>query len=373
MIMANNLSTIEICKLAIDSIDKRYSESGKLLKATFLLGPSKAVINKGSITVENKSQGNTNSENNSDQNSNNPNESFIRYNYSVLEAATKLCFNSSFKNEADNTPNSNQTQNREQEQKKPAILTVTCTIPEEGHTVWTLYVNKKATANLDKIINALRSGKFDAAYNIAKSAMKKTVVDAGAAPEATSGVDFTGSAYTSSGSPYDGIIPLSAETHITHKETVAPFIGKCNWAFDAGKSDDNADGVNLNLAVAPIDAKTGKPKESTIFKTVYNILGNVDNPVSMFIDSIIGANKQGDSNSSEKSTDPTKTLSDFIHGKFYCDGDFKQSNSYVNFLKIKKFIVTLLQKELIEFVKTESMTDDKYPARLKSANSFVYF
>ena len=371
--MANNLGNIEICKLAIDSIDKRYSESGKLLKATFLLGPSKAVINKGSITVEDKSQNSNNSENNSNQNSNNSSESFIKYNYSILEAATRLCFDSSFKNEADSAPNSNQIQNTEQREKKPATLTVECTIPEEGYTIWTLYINKEATDNLDKIINALRSGKFEAAYNIAKNAMKKTVLDTGTAPEATVSVDSTGTASTDSGAPYDGIIPLSAETHILHKETVAPFIGKCNWAFDAGKSDDNADGVNLNLAVAPIDAKTGKPKEATIFKTVYNILGNVDNPVSMFIDSIIGANKQGDSNNDERSTDPTKKLSDFIHGKFYCEGDFKQSNSYVNFLKIKKFIVTLLQKELIEFAKSESMTDEKYPARLKSANSFVYF
>jgi hypothetical protein len=374
--MANQ---ILICKKDIDSPSNRNTKDGKLLKAVFLLNPSKAVVmyGKAEVTInENISANNTQSSTDSTENTqqsntqqsntpqsnttpsgnseSNSSESYTYDNhYSILEAYNNLCFiNNKMLFEADDATTDNTDTEATRNFVVGRTINVKVLLPDEGYTIWTLAVEQSAIGGVNKIVSALKSKNFKAAFNIAKEAMRR--------------VDDRN---------FDALVPIKAETYITPTQNIAPFIGQCRWAFDAGTRDDNESGLNLNIAIAPINAKDGKPLERTIYKSVYNITGDIsDGKLDFLFNTSRGSTQQQNSrygnDDNNEDVDPSEAVSKYLNGKFKCIGD---SSMYKNFLSIKKYIQDLLKKNVIEYVPNESMLPTRYESTLKSANSFVYF
>lgn len=365
----------------ISFLKNSTAETQKLLKAVFLLGPSKAVLSNGNVIVskvkidqdvEDDQSENQDNETQTDESSeDSSNES---YNYTILEALSLLRYNKvyedddsskedSIKNseespkEDDSDEEKSDTKNDVDDKNKEDTdhefsdtdLEVVVNLPNEGCTKWHIRLNN--ITNENKVIAALKSKKFKAAYDIA-NAQAASIVEEGQSAE--------------------GITILSATTMLDKKkEQLAPFIGKCRWAFDVGTDDNNAESLDLEIAIAPIDGKSKKPMERTVYHTVFNIVGDITNGSLEGFDTLDKIKEfMADNEDSDRDNDASEVLHKWLQSNFRCVGD---SSMYDDFLKVRKFIDNNLKKKTIEFSKNDSSSIANYIPVIKSAKSFISF
>ena len=365
----------------ISFIKNSTAETQKLLKAVFLLGPSKAVLSNGNIIVskvkidqdvEDEQSENQDKETQTDESSeDSSNES---YNYTILEALSFLRYNKVYEDDdsskEDSVKNSEESPKEDDgdEEKSDAKndtddknkedtdhefndtdLEVVVNLPNEGCTKWHIRLNN--ITDEDKVIAALKSKKFKAAYDIA-NAQAASVVEEGQSAE--------------------GITILSATTMLDKKrEQFAPFIGKCRWAFDVGTDDNNAESLDLEIAIAPIDGKSKKPMERTVYHTVFNIVGDITNGSLEGFDTLDKIKEfMADNEDSDRDNDASEVLHKWLQSNFRCLGD---SSMYDDFLKVRTFIDNNLKKKTIEFSKNDSSSIANYIPVIKSAKSFISF
>lgn len=365
----------------ISFLKNSTAETQKLLKAVFLLGPSKAVLSNGNVIVskvkidqdvEDDQSENQDNENQADESSeDSSNES---YNYTILEALSFLRYNKVYEDDdsskEDSVKNSEDSPKEDDgdEEKSDAKndiddknkedtdhefsdtdLEVIVNLPNEGCTKWHIRLNN--ITDEDKVIAALKSKKFKAAYDIA-NAQAASVVEEGQSAE--------------------GITILSATTMLDKKrEQLAPFIGKCRWAFDVGTDDNNAESLDLEIAIAPIDGKSKKPMERTVYHTVFNIVGDITNGSLEGFDTLDKIKEfMADNEDSDRDNDASEVLHKWLQSNFRCVGD---SSMYDDFLKVRKFIDNNLKKKTIEFSKNDSSSIANYIPVIKSAKSFISF
>ena len=365
----------------ISFLKNSTAETQKLLKAVFLLGPSKAVLSNGNVIVskvkidqdvEDDQSENQDNENQADESSeDSSNES---YNYTILEALSFLRYNKVYEDDdsskEDSVKNSEDSPKEDDgdEEKSDAKndiddknkedtdhefsdtdLEVIVNLPNEGCTKWHIRLNN--ITDEDKVIAALKSKKFKAAYDIA-NAQAASVVEEGQSAE--------------------GITILSATTMLDKKrEQFAPFIGKCRWAFDVGTDDNNAESLDLEIAIAPIDGKSKKPMERTVYHTVFNIVGDITNGSLEGFDTLDKIKEfMADNEDSDRDNDASEVLHKWLQSNFRCVGD---SSMYDDFLKVRKFIDNNLKKKTIEFSKNDSSSIANYIPVIKSAKSFISF
>ena len=365
----------------ISFLKNSTAETQKLLKAVFLLGPSKAVLSNGNVIVskvkidqdvEDDQSENQDNENQADESSeDSSNES---YNYTILEALSFLRYNKVYEDDdsskEDSVKNSEDSpkEDDDDEEKSDAKndiddknkedtdhefsdtdLEVIVNLPNEGCTKWHIRLNN--ITDEDKVIAALKSKKFKAAYDIA-NAQAASVVEEGQSAE--------------------GITILSATTMLDKKrEQLAPFIGKCRWAFDVGTDDNNAESLDLEIAIAPIDGKSKKPMERTVYHTVFNIVGDITNGSLEGFDTLDKIKEfMAGNEDSDRDNDASEVLHKWLQSNFRCVGD---SSMYDDFLKVRKFIDNNLKKKTIEFSKNDSSSIANYIPVIKSAKSFISF
>ena len=365
----------------ISFLKNSTAETQKLLKAVFLLGPSKAVLSNGNVIVskvkidqdvEDDQSENQDNENQADESSeDSSNES---YNYTILEALSFLRYNKVYEDDdsskEDSVKNSEDSPKEDDgdEEKSDAKndiddknkedtdhefsdtdLEVIVNLPNEGCTKWHIRLNN--ITDEDKVIAALKSKKFKAAYDIA-NAQAASVVEEGQSAE--------------------GITILSATTMLDKKrEQLAPFIGKCRWAFDVGTDDNNAESLDLEIAIATIDGKSKKPLERTVYHTVFNIVGDITNGSLEGFDTLDKIKEfMAGNEDSDRDNDASEVLHKWLQSNFRCVGD---SSMYDDFLKVRKFIDNNLKKKTIEFSKNDSSSIANYIPVIKSAKSFISF
>ena len=365
----------------ISFLKNSTAEAQKLLKAVFLLGPSKAVLSNGNVTVSNvkidqdvedDQSKNQDSETQADESSeDSSNES---YNYTMLEALSFLRYNKVYEDDdlskEDSVKSSEESPKEDDgdEEKSDAKndiddknkedtdhefsdtdLEVVVNLPNEGCTKWHIRLNN--ITDEDKVIAALKSKKFKAAYDIA-NAQAASVVEEGQSAE--------------------GITILSATTMLDKKrELLAPFIGKCRWAFDVGTDDNNAESLDLEIAIAPIDGKSKKPMERTVYHTVFSIVGDITNGSLEGFDTLDKIKEfMADNEDSDRDNDASEVLHKWLQSNFRCVGD---SSMYDDFLKVRTFIDNNLKKKTIEFSKNDSSSIANYIQVIKSAKSLISF
>lgn len=365
----------------ISFLKNSTAETQKLLKAVFLLGPSKAVLSNGNVIVskvkidqdvEDDQSENQDNETQADESSeDSSNES---YNYTILEALSFLRYNKVYEDddsskedsaksseespkeddgdeEKSDAKNDIDDQNKEDTDHEfsDTDLEVVVNLPNEGCTKWHIRLNN--ITDEDKVIAALKSKKFKAAYDIA-NAQAASVVEEGQSAE--------------------GITILSATTMLDKKrEQFAPFIGKCRWAFDVGTDDNNAESLDLEIAIAPIDGKSKKPMERTVYHTVFNIVGDITNGSLEGFDTLDKIKEfMADNEDSDRDNDASEVLHKWLQSNFRCVGD---SSMYDDFLKVRTFIDNNLKKKTIEFSKNDSSSIANYMPVIKSAKSFISF
>lgn len=365
----------------ISFLKNSTTEAQKLLKAVFLLGPSKAVLSNGNVIVskvkidqdvEDDQSENQDNETQTDESSeDSSNES---YNYTILEALSFLRYNKVYEDddsskedsvksseespkEGDSDEEKSDAKNDIDDKNKEDTdhefsdtdLEVVVNLPNEGCTKWHIRLNN--ITDEDKVIAALKSKKFKAAYDIA-NAQAASVVEEGQSAE--------------------GITILSATTMLDKKkEQFAPFIGKCRWAFDVGTDDNNAESLDLEIAIAPIDGKSKKPMERTVYHTVFNIVGDITNGSLEGFDTLDKIKEfMAGNDDSDRDNDASEVLHKWLQSNFRCVGD---SSMYDDFLKVRKFIDNNLKKKTIEFSKNDSSSIANYIPVIKSAKSFISF
>jgi len=391
-----------------------FSLSGNedLLKAMFLNGPSKAVMNSGNVfikdtnaTSDNDAQ---NKEKSAEQNNDKPAEksdnansekaSSESYNYSLFEAFSRLNRTKFYEDDiniddvidnlhanraADKTqlndttqsdgksdaesdksePEDNNNDNKSDDESdeyesehsddnvSDAEFIVVVDLPNEGCTKWRVRLDN--VSDVKKVKNAIISKKFRTARDIANKLANANNKD---------------------GEAIDALKVLSVSTMINKNiEAYAPFIGRCRWAFDVG-SDKPEDSAELEIAIAPINGKKEPPKpdEKIIYHSVYKILGDItDGALEGF--EMIGKLKDFfNGNDSKEGSDPSKTLSDWLHKQFKCVGD---SSMYKQFLTVRKFVQECIKnKTLKEMPEAKGASNVKnYAATVKSAKAFISF
>lgn len=365
----------------ISFLKNNTTETQKLLKAVFLLGPSKAVLSNGNVIVskvkidqdvEYEQSENQDNETQADESSeDSSNES---YNYTILEALSFLRYNKVYEDddsskedsvksseespkeddgdeEKSDAKNDSDDKNKEDTDHEfsDTDLEVVVNLPNEGCTKWHIRLNN--ITDEGKVIAALKSKKFKAAYDIA-NAQAASVVEEGQSAE--------------------GITVLSATTMLDKKrEQLAPFIGKCRWAFDVGTDDNNAESLDLEIAIAPIDGKSKKPMERTVYHTVFNIVGDITNGSLEGFDTLDKIKEfMADNEDSDRDNDASEVLHKWLQSNFRCVGD---SSMYDDFLKVRMFIDNNLKKKTIEFSKNDSSSIANYMPVIKSAKSFISF
>lgn len=365
----------------ISFLKNSTAETQKLLKAVFLLGPSKAVLSNGNVIVSNvkvdqdvEDDPSENQDNETQADESSEDSSNESYNYTILEALSFLRYNKVY--EDDDSSKKDSVKSGEEspkeddgdEEKSDAKndiddknkedtdhefndtdLEVVVNLPNEGCTKWHIRLNN--ITDEDKVIAALKSKKFKAAYDIA-NAQAASVVEEGQSAE--------------------GITILSATTMLDKKrEQLAPFIGKCRWAFDVGTDDNNAESLDLEIAIAPIDGKSKKPMERTVYHTVFNIVGDITNGSLEGFDTLDKIKEfMADNEDSDRDNDASEVLHKWLQSNFRCVGD---SSMYDDFLKVRTFIDNNLKKKTIEFSKNDSSSIANYIPVIKSAKSFISF
>lgn len=299
---------------------------------------------------------------------NQDNNSLIRRHYSILEAYSSL--HKVFEDETTNNGYSNQSQqqaqpqeapanNSDQKQNKPAdnksdsnkvddeepkltndaktTLHVRVSLLNEGYSIWTILLDSKVT-NVDAVKAAIKSGNFKSARTLA---IKNT-----------NPACFIVSQVKTS---------VSANSNFTMN---APFIGRCRYAMDSGSDRDSSEDNTICIAIAPIDGCTRKPSEKTVFKVLYNVLdlAKVTGGSVKSIDDTKKDKPDEDDRYSGRSEKNQNALSVWINKKFTNDGD---SETYDNFLKLRKFIADNLKAKNLEYDATNSeniKTYGKLPA-----------
>lgn len=365
----------------ISFLKNSTTETQKLLKAVFLLGPSKAVLSNGNVIVSNvkvdqdvEDDQSENQDNETQADESSEDSSNESYNYTILEALSFLRYNKVY--EDDDSSKEDSVKSGEEppkeddgdEEKSDAKndiddknkedadhefndtdLEVVVNLPNEGCTKWHIRLNN--ITDEDKVIAALKSKKFKAAYDIA-NAQAASVVEEGQSAE--------------------GITILSATTMLDKKrEQLAPFIGKCRWAFDVGTDDNNAESLDLEIAVAPIDGKSKRPTERTVYHTVFNIVGDITNGSLEGFDTLDKIKEfMAGNEDSDRDNDASEVLHKWLQSNFRCVGD---SSMYDDFLKVRTFIDNNLKKKTIEFSKNDSSSIANYMPVIKSAKSFISF
>ena len=365
----------------ISFLKNSTAETQKLLKAVFLLGPSKAVLSNGNVIVS-KVKIDQDVEDDQSENKDNETQTYESsedssndsYNYTILEALSFLRYNKVYEDDdsskEDSVKNSEESPKEDDsdEEKSDAKndiddknkedtdhefsdtdLEVIVNLPNEGCTKWHIRLNN--ITDEGKVIAALKSKKFKAAYDIA-NAQAASVVEEGQSAE--------------------GITILSATTMLDKKrEQLAPFIGKCRWAFDVGTDDNNAESLDLEIAIAPIDGKSKKPMERTVYHTVFNIVGDITNGSLEGFDTLDKIKEfMAGNEDSDRDNDASEVLHKWLQSNFRCVGD---SSMYDDFLKVRKFIDNNLKKKTIEFSKNDSSSIANYIPVIKSAKSFISF
>lgn len=365
----------------ISFLKNSTAETQKLLKAVFLLGPSKAVLSNGNVIVSNvkidqdvEDDQSENQDNETQTDESSEDSSNESYNYTILEALSFLRYNKVYEDDdsskEDSVKSSEESPKEDDgdEEKSDAKndiddknkedtdhefsdtdLEVIVNLPNEGCTKWHIRLNN--ITDEDKVIAALKSKKFKAAYDIA-NAQAASVVEEGQSAE--------------------GITILSATTMLDKKrEQFAPFIGKCRWAFDVGTDDNNAESLDLEIAIAPIDGKSKKPMERTVYHTVFNIVGDITNGSLEGFDTLDKIKEfMADNEDSDRDNDASEVLHKWLQSNFRCVGD---SSMYDDFLKVRTFIDNNLKKKTIEFSKNDSSSIANYIPVIKSAKSFISF
>lgn len=365
----------------ISFLKNSTAETQKLLKAVFLLGPSKSVLSNGNVIVSNvkidqdvEDDQSENQDNETQTDESSEDSSNESYNYTILEALSFLRYNKVYEDDdsskEDSVKSSEESPKEDDgdEEKSDAKndiddknkedtdhefsdtdLEVIVNLPNEGCTKWHIRLNN--ITDEDKVIAALKSKKFKAAYDIA-NAQAASVVEEGQSAE--------------------GITILSATTMLDKKrEQFAPFIGKCRWAFDVGTDDNNAESLDLEIAIAPIDGKSKKPMERTVYHTVFNIVGDITNGSLEGFDTLDKIKEfMADNEDSDRDNDASEVLHKWLQSNFRCVGD---SSMYDDFLKVRTFIDNNLKKKTIEFSKNDSSSIANYIPVIKSAKSFISF
>lgn len=365
----------------ISFLKNSTAETQKLLKAVFLLGPSKAVLSNGNVIVSNvkidqdvEDDQSENQDNETQADESSEDSSNESYSYTILEALSFLRYNKVYEDDdsskEDSVKSSEESPKEDDgdEEKSDAKndiddknkedndhefndtdLEVVVNLPNEGCTKWHIRLNN--ITDEDKVIAALKSKKFKAAYDIA-NAQAASVVEEGQSAE--------------------GITILSATTMLDKKrEQFAPFIGKCRWAFDVGTDDNNAESLDLEIAIAPIDGKSKKPMERTVYHTVFNIVGDITNGSLEGFDTLDKIKEfMADNEDSDRDNDASEVLHKWLQSNFRCVGD---SSMYDDFLKVRTFIDNNLKKKTIEFSKNDSSSIANYMPVIKSAKSFISF
>ena len=337
----------------ISFLKNSTTETQKLLKAVFLLGPSKAVLSNGNVIVSNvkvdqdvEDDQSENQDNETQTDKSSEDSSNESYNYTILEALSFLRYNKVY--EDDDSSKEDSVKSSEESPKEDSVnsseespkeddgneeksdakndiddknkedtdhefsdtdLEVVVNLPNEGCTKWHIRLNN--ITDEDKVIAALKSKKFKAAYDIA-NAQAASVVEEGQSAE--------------------GITILSATTMLDKKrEQLAPFIGKCRWAFDVGTDDNNAESLDLEIAIAPIDGKSKKPMERTVYHTVFNIVGDITNGSLEGFDTLDKIKEfMAGNDDSDRDNDASEVLHKWLQSNFRCVGD---SSMYDDFLK----------------------------------------
>lgn len=356
---------ISVCKRVIDS-DKieqaKNSDIGQLLKSAFMAGPSNAVATFGKVLVSDtdipeepgddstessdakqsdtkssdakssdakQSDTKSSSSNSSNAKSSDSKSSSESYNnYTIAEAY--LRYSTLYKKyEAEDEATSD---NAQSSFTPGAHIYVMSLLPNEGCTKWHLLLDASVESKLDDIKTAIKSKKFKLAYQLASNNTKS-----------------------------DGLVVVSAETFLNSKaDCKAPFIGKCQFAFDSGSTADNTEVQAVCLAIAPLSAKNKKPRRETVYKVTYNIVGDItDGDELDDLMSSLKAAASGDSdNSGEYDPDEaTDQISEYLHKRLKCKGD---SSMYTEFLKIREYIDKNIDKKSLELNDQETETPQSY-------------
>lgn len=394
----NTAGYIKVCEYSIEDYTKRLSKEGKILKNAFKTNPSPSILSNGKVIIdedgpsdeeqtkgtnqdkeqETENKGDSEKEpqdNDSSEDKDGGNEEFVRRNYSILEACLGMhsVFEDDTPNEGgDSTPDSEDNgkqsesgdseKNDEENVFKPGSeLYVQSLLPKEGCTIWHIQLDSRA--NKDAVTTAIKSKKFRSAHAIA-----------------------------SKGLGHDGLVVLSARTYL-YKQAQAPFIGQCRYAMDSGSEDTNEDADTVVIAIAPIDGRTGKPNEKTVYRAVYNMVGDITNgELEKALQKASTSSDEDDDDSREVSNkDLLKALkslkdkdrdgssdqvslsdqvSKWLNSKFECVGD---ASMFDNFLKLRKFIEKQVAEKNLEYIKDESETPAHYAKVSEVKKSLLYY
>lgn len=372
-----------VCNYNIVKPEDGGTKEGRILKNAFKNCPSPSVKKYGEVTwsetfsnqqTEPKPADNNQSEqkpsqptdnSQSEQSKDNSTRSGQEsYNYSMLNAYLNL----DVKSEADDNQSQQSTQqsnaNKSQAQssgtdksdtdeKKWYELYVETLLPKEGCTIWHIAIDK--SADIESVTKAIVSKDFKAAYTIA-----------------------------SKNSEADGIVVLSAKTYLNSKaECGCPFMGFCNYALDVG-GDEGSEDEAISLAVAPFDARTGKPAREIVYKVTYNVTGDIMGGVVNTAKAVGGKvkdgavatknaiiNKDTDSNNDKQKDDETP-LSKWLHKQQKCVGD---KEMYGNYNKLRKFINDNVSKKLLNLSasKEDTETVESYSKVDAVKNSLIIY
>lgn len=374
------MSFIKVCEFPDKPVDAdtRQSKEATQLLNTFLLGPSSKSCKIEFVDTSSKNDSNQESDQQTSQNeqpqqqpqssasqsssasqdsdsstSTSDNNSFIR-NYSILEACSYL--HRVFEDEpardnnqdssqqptqqiTDNSANKNdnQQQNADDQAQKltndaKTTIHVRVSLSKEGYSIWTIMLDSKVT-NVDAIKSAIKSGNFKAARTLA-------IKDTNPACFIVSQLKTI----------------VSTDSNFTMN---APFIGRCRYAMDSGSEKDSSEDNTVCIAVAPIDGRTKKPSEKTVFKALYNVLDMsklTGGSVKSADDKAVN-NSDKDDFSSINSDKNQSALSAWINKKFKSDGD---STEYDNFLKLRKFVADQLNAKVLEYDSANSENIKRY-------------
>ena len=352
------------------------------LMAMFLNGPSKAVMNSGKVFIKDTNNpipdtDSQNKENNTEQNTDKPVDnsnnadgekpSSESYNYSLFEAFSRLSRTRFYEDDTgilhtknNTTRSDNKSDTAESGYDKSdhsgdnvsdTEFTVIVDLPNEGCTKWRVRLDN--VSDVTKVKNAIISKKFRTARDLANK---------------LANVNNTND------KPIEAFKVLSVSTMINKSnEAYAPFIGRCRWAFDVG-SGNLEDSNKLEIAIAPINGKKQPPKpdEEIIYHSVYKIIGDITAGSLKDFERIGNAKDLLNWSDNQDDSDPSKSLSDWLHKQFKCVGD---SSMYKQFLAIRKFVQKCIKnKTLREMPEAKGASDVKnYATVIKNTKAFISF
>lgn len=339
---------VEICSYSINSASDRYTKEGKILKSAFRIGSSDSVKSSGKVIIDTNDAVmatddiTTPEEQNSSDTADNSkdNES---YHYTLLEACTNLHIRSI--NEADDEQDTAKQSANVPKFEPGQDLYVQVLLPGEGCSIWHIQIDRRSSVHAVK--KALQSKNFSAAFNIAGKSTES-----------------------------DGLVPLSVKTYMNkNAKCKCPFIGHCRYAFDSGTEKLSEESNTVCLAVAPIDPRTNKPDEETVFKAVYNIVGDISGGVINSLTKLVNKGSGDRLSSRDEDTDEegiSDEVSKFLNKKFKCVGD---STMYANFVKIRNFIEKQLSENNLEYNDSESESVTRYSklTTFTGSKTFIYY